>query len=309
MKVLSLFDGIGCGRIALERVGIPVDLYFASEIDKDGIAVTAANFPDTIHIGDVRYIYYKEHGQLVWGNPQTDEMPRGYYNTNIDLIIGGSPCQDLSSAGKRVGLKGDRSILFFEFARLIKEIKPKYFLLENVASMKKEDRNIITETLGVEPIEINSRLLSAQNRRRLYWTNIPNVKVPDDANININTIIGDKWFCGSMRGRRINPYSSKRSDYDRTIKIKQYIECRKDIKSNCLTTVDKDNVLVRDVAPRRLKEEVEWRWLTPEEYEQLQTIPIGYTKVVSDYKRKKLIGNAWTVDVVAHILKNIKNDG
>lgn len=306
LNVLSLFDGISCGRLALERACIPVGNYYASEIDKGGIAVTAANFPDTIHIGDVTKVFYKNDTLSFADGTQYHFLPNG--GQHIDLLIGGSPCQDLSSSGKGAGLAGDRSILFFEYARLLKEVRPKYFLLENVASMKKADKAIITETLGVEPIEINSRLLSAQNRRRLYWTNIPNVTVPEDAEIDIKSIIGDDWFCGSMRGRRINPETNTRDDYNYDIPIKQQIECRMDNKSNCLTTVEKDNVLVTEVAPRRPKDEAEWRWLTPEEYEQLQTIPVGYTDAVSDHKRKKLIGNGWTVDIIAHILKNIPTD-
>lgn len=305
MNIIGLFDGLSGGQIALEKVGIYVNKYFASEIDKDGIIVTQANYPNTIQIGDIRHVYYKEHGQLVWGEPQTDDLPRGYSNVKIDLIMGGSPCQDLSSSGKGAGIMGDRSILFFEFVRLLKEIKPKYFLFENVESMKDVDKQIITDHLGVEPIAINSRLMSAQNRRRLYWTNIPGVEPPKDKNIDIHTIIGDDWYCGAMRGRRINPETNSRSDYDKSIPIQQYIECRKDNKTNCLTTVEKDNVVVRDIAPRRKIKEVEYRWLTGNEYEALQTIPQNYTAMVSENKRKRLIGNGWTIDVIAHILSYI----
>lgn len=299
-NILSCFDGISCGHLALDKAGIPINNYYASEIDKDAIKVTMANYPDTIQLGDITGIFYND-GVLVNNKNQYWQT----HHVNIDLLIGGSPCQDLSSSGKGAGLEGERSGLFFEFARLLKEIKPKYFLLENVASMPNKDRGIITQTLGVEPIQINSRLLSAQNRSRLYWTNIPNVTIPEDNNIDIKSIIGEKWFCGSMRGRRINPETNTRDDYNKSIPIKQYIECRMDNKSNCLTTVEKDNVLVTEVAPRRATDEAEWRWLTAEEYEQLQTIPIGYTSVVSNHKRKKLIGNGWTVSVIAHILKNI----
>ena len=153
MNVLSLFDGMSCGQIALNRAGINYDNYFASEIDKYAIKVTKNNYPDTIHIGNVLDV-------------KSEDLP------GIDLLIGGSPCQGFSFAGKQLNFNDPRSKLFFEFVRLLEECKPKYFLLENV-KMKKEYQNIITEMLGVEPIEINSNLVSAQNRKRLYWTNIP----------------------------------------------------------------------------------------------------------------------------------------
>jgi DNA-cytosine methyltransferase len=152
MNVLSLFDGMSCGQIALKKLGIQVDNYFASEIDKHAIAVTMHNFPNTIQLGDVTKVFAKD-------------LPK------IDLLIGGSPCQGFSFAGKQLNFDDPRSKLFFEFVRLLEETKPKYFLLENVL-MKKEYEQIITDHLGVEPIFINSALVSAQNRKRLYWTNI-----------------------------------------------------------------------------------------------------------------------------------------
>lgn len=155
INVLSLFDGISCGQVALERAGIKVNNYFASEIDKHAIKVTQSNYPNTIQIGDVTKV-------------KGADLPK------IDLLIGGSPCQGFSFAGKQLNFNDIRSKLFFEFVRLLEETKPKYFLLENV-KMKKEYQNIITEYLEVEPITINSNLLSAQNRTRYYWTNIPNI--------------------------------------------------------------------------------------------------------------------------------------
>lgn len=152
MRVLSLFDGISCGRLALQRAGIPIDFYIASEIDENAIRITQHNFPNTIQIGDVNNIKFKElEGQ-------------------IDLLMGGSPCQNLSVAGNGKGLEGDQSKLFFKFVEALKTIKPKYFLLENV-KMKKDWENIMTTCLGVKPVEINSALVSAQNRKRLYWCN------------------------------------------------------------------------------------------------------------------------------------------
>lgn len=260
LKVLSLFDGISAGRVALERAGIPVESYHASELDKYPIKVTQANWPDTIQIGDVTK--WRE-----WDIPQPD------------LIIGGSPCQGFSFAGKQLNFDDPRSKLFFEFADIVKHYKPKWFLLENV-KMKKEYQNIISEVLGVQPIEINSALVSAQNRKRLYWTNIPNVNQPEDTGILLRDILEsdgggviknhDEWNsrgvksmcvdanyhkgvdnygqrtmikCGRVAGRKINPETGKRDDYNTELKTKQRFEPRLDNKTGTLTTVQKDNVL------------------------------------------------------------------
>lgn len=177
LKVLSIFDGISCARVALERTGISVERYFASEIDKYAIQISEKNYNDIIHIGDVRYVAHKD-------------APIHYKLNDIDLLIGGSPCQDLSIAKKdRKGLDGERSGLFWEYVRILKQVKPKYFILENVNSMPKEAKELITKTLGVEPIMINASLVSAQNRKRLFWTNIPNVTQPEDRNIKLSDII------------------------------------------------------------------------------------------------------------------------
>jgi DNA-cytosine methyltransferase len=177
MKILSLFDGVSCARLALERAGIPVEAYYASEIDKYAIKVTQANRPDTVQLGDV--------SKLGKENPYPPELLNG-----VDLIIFGSPCQDLSIAGKnRKGLDGQRSGLFFEAVRIMKDIPHKYFIMENVASMSKEAKQVITEALGVEPIIINAALVSAQNRKRLFWTNIPGVTQPEDKGILLRHIL------------------------------------------------------------------------------------------------------------------------
>jgi len=173
MNVLSLFDGISCGRVALERAEIKVDKYFASEIDKYAIQIAQKNYPDTIQLGDVT-------------NLNGEDLPK------IDLLIGGSPCQGFSFAGKQLNFEDDRSKLFFEYVRILKEVKPKYFLLENV-KMKKEYQDVITKYLGTEPMEINSALVSAQNRKRLYWTNIPNVTQPTDKGIMLKDIVHEKF--------------------------------------------------------------------------------------------------------------------
>ena len=171
LTVLSLFDGISCGRVALQRANIPVAKYYASEVDKYAIQVTQKNYPDTIQIGDVKNVWARN-------------LPE------IDLLIGGSPCQDLSvSKNDRKGLKGSRSILFWHYVRLLRTCKPKYFLLENVASMQQDAKETITKQLGVQPILINSALLSGQMRNRLYWTNIPNIQQPKDMGIFLKDIL------------------------------------------------------------------------------------------------------------------------
>ena len=184
MNVLSLFDGMSCGQIALDKLGITPQNYFAAEIDKHAIKVAKANYPDMVHLGDVREVRTKHGGLHAMNENGVGDL------YDIDLLIGGSPCQGFSFAGKQLNFEDPRSILFFEYVRLLKALKPKYFLLENVR-MKKESQDIITEYLGVEPIEINSNLVSAQNRRRLYWTNIPFEGLPEDEGIVLADILED----------------------------------------------------------------------------------------------------------------------
>jgi len=181
MNVLSLFDGMSCGQIALDKLGIPVKNYFAAEIDKYAIQIARKNYPDMIHLGDVKNIKTSDTHLM-------DEFDCGH---KIDLLIGGSPCQGFSFGGKGLNFDDPRSKLFFEFDRLLKALKPKYFLLENV-KMKKESEQVITDYLGVEPIEINSNLVSAQNRKRLYWTNIPFDGVPEDKGIMLKDILEEE---------------------------------------------------------------------------------------------------------------------
>ena len=180
MKVLSLFDGMSGARIALDQAGVQVDKYYRSEIDKYANTVADANYPDSIQLGDVRGIYAEE-GVLLTEHGAD----------KIDLLVGGSPCQDVSFAGAQKGFAdGTRSSLFFEYVRILRTLKPTYFILENVA-MKKENMDVITDALGVEPIMINSNLVSAQNRKRFYWTNIPNIQQPADRGIVLADIIED----------------------------------------------------------------------------------------------------------------------
>jgi len=431
MKVLSLFDGMSCGQLALEKAGFEVDTYYASEVDKYAIQVTQANYPKTIQVGDVCKL-------------------KGENFKDVSLIIAGSPCQGFSFSGKQLAFDDPRSALFFEFVRLLKEIRPKYFLLENV-KMKKEFLDVITEQVSacypdhpgndlfggkIEPILINSAKLSAQNRQRYYWTNIPDVKQPEEQGIVLRDILevepDDKFKISDAKKNRVlnskrgkgffyNKDSKKigtviagyykeptdgsyieetttqkkirnnmksldeksvpllascykgignngttlvpveiktyetpkqvatavdinghdilkrvysqngksptlntmgggnrepkvicgryvgrykvdgvRQDHKGSIagKSTQMLELRRDDKTNNISTVQKDNVLVRD--------DVYWRKLTPLECERLQTVPDNYTNHVSNSQRYKMLGNGFTVSVVAWILQNIK---
>lgn len=301
INVVSLFDGMSCGQIALERCGIKVNNYFASEIDKYAMKVTQHNYPQTQQIGNVLDV-------------------KGWDLPNIDLLYGGSPCQGFSFSGKQLNFDDPRSKLFFEFVRLVNEIKPKYWMLENV-NMKKEYQDIISHHLGVEPIEINSSLLSSQNRVRLYWANF-NIEQPKDKNITLIDILEDNIMCGgvvtptnklnkaTILGRRLD-VRGKRQDYNKEIPITQCLEVRATnrFKSNCLTTVAKDNVLTTlDIGryPNAFKLNLPFRYYTPIEYCRLQTVPENYFDgIVSVNQLRKMIGNGWTVDVICHIFNQM----
>jgi len=376
---------MSCGMLALDRLGIKVDKYYASEIDKYAMQVSAANYPEIIQVGDVCDLKSEDF-------------------KDIDLILAGSPCQGFSLAGKQLAFDDPRSALFFEFIRLLKEIKPKYFLLENVR-MKKEFLQIISEqvsacypeiTFGIDPIFINSSLVSAQSRPRYYWTNIPGIEQPKERGIVLKDILepdaeepmysniyggfgekkprehygksvtiransgggsipniklkdlskyylsekaiaymnrsSPKWSNGKTRkdiyikredqkGDCLTANMHKGVPYGiveikagafrarpldkngkrvvwKDVKPKQILETRKDEKSNSITSVQKDNVLTKD--------EVYWRKLTPIECERLQTVPDNYTNHVSNTQRYKMLGNGWTIEVIAHILKGMK---
>ncbi len=293
MNVLSLFDGMSCGQIALERAGIEIDKYFASEIDKYAIKETQLNYPSTKQVGDVVDV-------------RSADLPR------INLLIGGSPCQGFSFSGKQLNFKDPRSKLFFEFVRLLKETKPDFFLLENVV-MKKEYQQIITTNLGIESIKINSALVSAQNRDRLYWTNIPNIKQPKNKNIDLIDVLEDIEIMRSaaIRGRRLND-RGRREDYNKEIPITQCLEVKATNlnKSNCLTTVAKTNVLTTMPIGRHpdvYNKKLPFRYYTVKEYCRLQTVPDNYFKYSSDNQIRKMLGNGWTVDVIAHIFSFIPN--
>lgn len=315
INVLSLFDGISCGQVALNRAGIKVDKYYASEIDERSIAVTQHHFPATIQLGNVEE----------WKTWDLDF-------SSIDLIWGGSPCQGFSIAGKRLNFKDPRSKLFFVYLDILRKARKEnpnvYFLLENVR-MKKECRDIISDLLGIQPIEINSRLVSAQNRRRLYWTNIPHVTCPKDKNILLSDIVHENNPGDALWHKYADKYIASSANplvvldkEDKTGKM-GYFGC--DSQGNRVYYLNNKSVtLCGDSGGLGAKTGLYFfdnenygreyiRKLTPVECERLQTLPDNYTNVLykdgknlSDNMRYKMLGNGWTVDVIAHILKGIK---
>lgn len=260
-NVLSLFDGISCGQIALDISQIKYDTYYSSEIDNKAMSVTNYNYPNTIQIGDVTKI-------------DTKILPK------IDLLIGGSPCQGFSFSGKQLNFDDPRSKLFFEFVRIKNDINPTYWLLEN-NKMKKEYSDKISELLSCEPIKINSALKSAQNRERLYWTNIPNVTIPNDDKIMLKDLVGE------YEGIWVYPRGYNKGG------VKSY----KGKSPTITTSAWEHNFFIM-----KNGEKISF---TPELCEQLQTLPIGYTKILSKSQRIKHIGNGWTVNIISHILNNI----
>lgn len=347
MNILSLFDGMSCGQQALERAGIKVDNYFASEIDKHAISVTMHNYPNTIQLGSVVNV-------------------DGYSLPKIDLLIGGSPCQSFSFAGKRKGMSTKceteilslgqylelkmegfefegQSYLFWEYMRILHEVKPKYFLLENV-EMGEKWESVLSRAIGVNGIHINSSLVSAQNRKRIYWTNIGmipgglfgdlvcKIKQPKDKGILLKDIlekeVDEKYFLSGQRietmlkSDRSVPYVDENTSkfncliagYNKIPTDGQYIVhntmprssttgkggtghlSRSDGKTYCLDTGNTNAVEISQCIRR----------LTPLECERLQTIKDGYTSIVSDTQRYRMLGNGWTIDVIAHILSYLK---
>lgn len=277
MKVLSLFDGISCGMVALERAGIPVERYVAYEIDKYAIKVSEKNYPQIERRGDVSEGDFAQY--------------KGF-----DLLIGGSPCQDLSLySHKGLGLAGKKSSLFFQYLRALKEAEPKYFLFENVNGRGKSD---ITKLLGVSPVLIDSGLISGQTRRRLYWTNIPIREVPPKK-VKLKDILQsaeETKDCANIanRVRWLNSESGKKALRNHYVAIDPEkaicLTARGDASWEC-TYVTKEGSLHK---------------LSPIEWERLQTLPDNYTEGISNAQRYKCLGNGWTVDVIAHILRGLK---
>lgn len=314
MNVLSLFDGISCGMLALDKLGINIDNYFASEIDENAIKISKANYSNIKHIGDITKITKND----------IKNMPK------IDLVLAGSPCQGFSNNGKGLNFKDPRSKLFFDFVNIlewVREVNNKdvKFLLENV-KMKKEWENIISQYVKVNPIEINSKLLTAQNRPRLYWTNINGVSIPKDAGIKLIDMLDRnvEFDYIEYEGLRICKSISENSiklisKVENEVRIKQAVKqgyivanegdginlsfpCSTSRrgrvikeKSNCLDTSCNICVYINKSIRR----------FTISEMEKLQGLPVGYTNYVLDRHRVKAIGNGWTIDVIEHILKGL----
>jgi len=369
VKVLSLFNGISCGRVALERANIPVERYVSYEIDKYANMVAQDNYPNDTYLGDVFEATYNEG--------------------EFDILIGGSPCTYWSIAKKdrETTSDGIGFQLFMQYVRALHEAKPKYFLYENNYSIHKDIKAEITKALGVEPIMINSALVSAQQRKRCYWTNIPNVQQPQDKGILLKDILenniyqknntSEKYLFKNLRTANEKSVTLTASSYkgigsdgmttvavpicvaqrgrylesnNRSVKCEggtyQAIEPRTDGKTNCLTTVQKDNLVCEPIRIGQIGKGGQGqriysvrgksitiasnsgglgsntglykidlpdgdyiiRKLTPIEAERLQTLPDNYTKAVSNTQRYKGVGNGWTVDVIAHILSYIPKE-
>ena len=280
LTVLSLFDGISCGQVALERAGLTVYLYLASEINEKSIRITEKNYPDTVQLGDVR-------------NLKSESLP------DIDLLIGGSPCQGFSLAGKLLNFDDPRSKLFFEFVRLKDECKPSWWLLENV-KMRKEYRDVISMCLETEPVEINSSLVSAQNRKRLYWTNIPfDLKNIKDKGLTLRDVID------GLYGEDITElFLSKKDGTLARVKADSNLRTLDD-KAKCLTVGGQS--ISKSGATNIILDNGKIYKMSPTECERLQTLPDGYTDLglKSNGYRYRVLGDCWTVDVVAEILKGI----
>ena len=301
MNILSLFDGMSCGQIALKRIGIDFENYYASEIDKYAIQITQKNHPNTIQLGDVSIL-------------DTSKLPR------IDLLIGGSPCQSFTFAGKRVGMTTKDSVdilsleqyltlkkqgfefegesyLFWEYMRILTEVKPKYFLLENV-KMEKKWKDLLSSVIGVESILINSNQFSPQNRQRLYWTNIDidiegyhNDKYLKDI---IEDSVDKKYNLSAIHHKAfLKSYKWKHNDINEKSKPLLATYFKQPPHCPYIIWGDSDDI------------NSGYRRLIPLECERLQTVPENYTEGVSDTQRYRMLGNGWTVDVIVHILKNI----
>lgn len=289
MRVVSTFNGMGCIWIALDKAGIKVDARLASEIDKYANQINDKNYPDTIHLGDICNV----DGLAL-------DLEEG-------LLVGGSPCQNLSPAVinnilKNQGLEGDQSKLFYEFLRLKEESNPKYFLLENVGKMNQKDKDLISEALGVQPIRINSNIFSAQDRDRYYWTNIPVPALPEDKGLVLADIVVDDapdkyWYDVPFT------YNGDDAKVQATLHINGH-----DILKRVYNLNNKCGTLTKvsgGSQQKKVYQHDNCRKLMPIEYERLQNVPDNYTAGVSDGQRYNMLGNGWTVDVIAHILSGI----
>lgn len=294
MNVLSLFDGICCGKVALEKAGVTITNYFASEVNPHAIKVTQKHHPSVIQLGDVTKIT----------EAMLDRLPK------IDMIIGGSPCQDLSSYKKNkneaTGLEGDKSNLFYHFERIVKHVNPKYFLLENVV-MDQKWEVIITDILNADPILINSNLVSAAERKRMYWTNIPNVTQPEDKGILIKDIIVPSDQVPEKYWYNL-PFIYNGDDK----KVQCTLDVQKGFQRNMKEVYNinaKCNTLLADGdggnRQKKVYQDGRCRKFMPIEYERMMNLPDNYTDCVANSHRYSVVGNGWTIDVLTHIFKNL----
>ena len=273
--VLSCFDGISCGQVALDRLGIKVDKYMASEVDKYAIQVSQANYPDIEQVGDICNLDPKDY-------------------KDIDLILAGSPCQGFSFASNdKLNFNRPESKLFFEYIRLLDEIKPKYFLLENVI-MEHKHMKVINDYMEILPIRLNSNRVSAQNRDRFYWTNIPGIRKPKDKQIMLDDILENDV--------KHPVYSNIYGGYGKPPMIHKY-------KAPTLKVGGEPPfATLKEVDSNASFNRKHLRLFTPTECEKLQTVPINYTEGVSNAQRYKMLGNGWTISIIAHILGNLKEN-
>ncbi|AGO48525.1 DNA methyltransferase [Cellulophaga phage phi18:3] len=288
INVLSLFDGMSCGQIALEKVGIPVNKYFASEIDKYAMQVTQDNYPNTIQMGSVADI-------------DLTTLPK------IDLLMGGSPCQGFSIAGKKLNFDDPRSKLFFEFVKAKEFLKPKYFLLENV-KMKDEIADAIDEIIGVKRQFVNSRCFTGHIRKRYYWTNLhltelpkTNIKLKDIVDFEVpfdkdlNFFLDRTPYAPTESYDGIKTINPKQNNGKQTWQRGRVYDVDGNMPTICASLFDLNIT----------KNHKTYRKLTINECEKAQGVPKYYTKAVSKNEAGKMLGNGWTVDVIAHIFKNI----
>lgn len=316
MNILSLFDGISCGMLALNEAGIKVDSYYASEVNEKAIKVSNAHFPDIVRIGDVCKVNYSD-GTLFWDG--------GEAKVKIDVIIGGSPCQNLSNIGNKHGIRGDKSILALEYFRLLQQVKPRFFLLENVA-MGKNDKEIFSTSLGLEPIFINSSVFGAQIRKRNYWTNIPVPPIPKKVSLHtVENILDERVtdrsktysfdqesfveFLGRLGISSLKTEHGKEVDVtclkDKTRANRYRLEHIRAMnqKCRCLSTQCGN---LASTSGGGVFLDGKLRGFTPTEVERLQGIPVGYTKMLAKTYRYQVIGDGWHVPTIAHIFSGLK---
>jgi site-specific DNA-cytosine methylase len=312
LKVLSLCDGMSCGQIGFEKAGIIIDKYYASEIKQVGIKVTKDNYPNTIHIGDLTKIKY-ENGIL--------KTEIGNFKEEFDIVIFGSPCQTFSIAcktDKRIGLEDDmKSGLFFECHRILEEVNPKYFLMENVASMRKDDIEFVTEFMGVKPLNINASVFLPALRNRLYWTNIPFFEILHKKNICLNDILENGW---SDREKARNLLVSDSRPLTTPVKMfhryystgfttlifqneNHYNECVKEYEK---LTGGKRKITAKELDNYSGSVFDGVRYMTKTEREKCHGIPVGYTKNLTENEAADVIGDGWAIDVIAYIFSFIK---